>query len=444
MPYTEANDTPDQVGDECADRLAETYVCQMGIDFNTNSQEAIGLFRPPREASSLPIDRLTDEGVSEVVLLATCHRLEFYVAAQDPARAESALARQLEAMRPEHEQGDLAPAVRLDTEAMRHLISITAGLESARLGEYEILGQVRRAYRAARAAGTTGPFLDRMFQHAISAAREIRSTLGISHQKRSLTDTAIDWIRSYVAETDDRVAVVVGAGETASAMAEQLAGLGVGKLTVLNRTPDRAARIASLLGGEGGPLDRLPAAVEEADIVVCAMSGTQPVLRVNHLTRWGSGADDRLKLVVDFGVPRNTEDKIANMPGVHVLDMYGILDLALGEDSQRLEWAANAEELLNSEAQKFSEWRRAHSISPVLKELRGHYEDAITIEAERTLNAGGQDGSDLPQDEIARFAARLSGRLLHTFYTGLKEIAVQNSPQRAHEITRQLMLRDSN
>jgi glutamyl-tRNA reductase len=442
MSYAEA---ADETGDElCSDRLTETHVCHVGIDFNTNSQEVIGLLRPPRDVSGLPIDRLTEEGVSEVVLLATCHRLELYAATQDPARAERALAQELDAMRPEREQIDLTPVVRLDAEAMRHLISIAAGLESARLGEYEILGQVRRAYRGARAAGTTGPFLDRMFQHAISAGMEIRSKLGISHQKRSLTDTAIDWIRSGVPETGDLVAVVVGAGETASAMAEQLMELGIGKLTVLNRTPDRAARIASRLGGEGGPLDRLPATVREADIVVCAMSGTQPVLRADHLTGWGSGADDRQKLVVDLGVPRNTEDTIVNMPRVRVLDMFGILDLALGEDSQRLDWAANAEELLNDETQKFLEWRRLHSISPALKELRDHYEDVITVEAEHTLNADGQDSNDLPQEEIAQFAARLSGRLLHSFYTGLKEVAVHDSPQRAHEITRQLVLRDSN
>ncbi|WP_433260657.1 glutamyl-tRNA reductase [Actinosynnema sp. CS-041913] len=409
-------------------------MCQVGIDFDTSSQEAIGLFRPRSDGGGDALARLADSGVSELAMVATCHRVELYAAAVDPRRAVRALTEQLNAMRSERERDELSPAVRLDAAAMHHLIQVAAGLKSARLGEYEILGQVRRAHHAAREADTAGPILDRMFQQAISAAREIRNALGISHQKRSLTDTAMGWLRAAAPPPRDCAAVVVGAGETAREMAEKLAGMGVGELTVLNRTVDRAERMAARVGGRGGPLTRLPAAARDADIVVCAMSGDGPVLHLDHL----AAADDRERLVVDLGVPRNTEQSIGSLPNVRLLDMRAMLDLAIGEDGQHQEWADQAADRLDAEAEKFAEWCRTRSISPVFQELRHHYEDTIKTEAERALDHAG-----LPEDDINQFASRLSGKLLHTFYAGLKEIAVENSPQVAHEITRQLVLRET-
>jgi glutamyl-tRNA reductase len=428
MSYSEARGATPRV-----DGFVETHVCQVGIDFDTSSQEAIGLFQPRSDGWGDTFDKLTDSGVSELAMIATCHRVELYAATVDPPRAVRALTEKLDAMRPEQERGELTPAVRTDADAVRHLIQVGAGLKSARLGEYEILGQVRRAHNAAREANTAGPILDRMFQQGINAAREIRNALGISNQKRSLTDTAMEWLRDIAPENP--VAVVVGAGETAREMTEKLAALGVGELTVLNRTVERAHRIAAQFGGKGGPLEMLPSAARGADIVVCAMSGDGPVLRVDHLAE---ARDGRERLVVDLGVPRNTEEDIGHLPWVRLLDMRAMLDLAIGEDGQRQEWASEAAGQLDTEAEKFAEWCRARSISPVLRELRDHYEGTIRTEAERALDHAG-----VPEDDISQFASRLSGKLLHTFYAGLKEIAVQNSPERADEITRQLVLRET-
>jgi glutamyl-tRNA reductase len=430
MSHSEARAPASRVGG-----FAETQVCQVGIDFDTSSQEAIGLFRPHSDGWGDTLTRLADSGVSELAMLATCHRVELYAATDDLMHAARALTEKLDAMRPEQERGDLSPAVRTNADAVRHLIQVGAGLKSARLGEYEILGQVRRAHNAAREANTAGPILDRMFQQGISAAREIRNALGISNQKRSLTDTAMEWLRDTAPSPGDCAAVVVGAGETAREMTEKLAALGVGELTVLNRTVARAEQIAAQFGGRGGPLSMLPSAARDADIVVCAMSGDGPVLHVDQLAE---AEDGRERLVIDLGVPRNTEERIGQQPWVRLLDMRAMLDLAIGEDGQRQEWASEAAGQLDAEAEKFAEWCRARSISPVLRQLRDHYEGTIKNEAERTLDHAG-----VPEDDISQFASRLSGKLLHTFYAGLKEIAIQNSPERASEITHQLVLRET-
>src|SRR5919106_1190589 len=173
----------------------------------------------------------------------------------------------MSSVRPEH---FVEVVLRQDRDAVRHLIAVSAGLESALLGEHEVLGQVRRAHGRAVEAGTSGEALSELFGHALRHGRRIRRALGISKLRRSLTDLAADWVAAHVGNLEERSAVVVGAGETASQMAARLRAAGFGRLTIVNRSFERSRELAEAVGASTEAFGRLPAAVREADVLVLA------------------------------------------------------------------------------------------------------------------------------------------------------------------------------
>ncbi|MBW3592577.1 MAG: hypothetical protein KY396_02690 [Actinobacteria bacterium] len=181
---------------------------QAGADFQAASLDALGRARTRAEARSRSLERLSAAGVTEVAVLSTCNRFEIYAAAADADRAAGALELETAAMLGA-DDSDFDIVVRRDRAAVAHLVAVAAGLESALLGEHEILGQVRRAYIAAADAGAASNDLARLFEHALHHGRRIRSTLGISGVRRSLADVAVEWVAARVPDLDNKTAAVV-------------------------------------------------------------------------------------------------------------------------------------------------------------------------------------------------------------------------------------------
>jgi glutamyl-tRNA reductase len=323
-------------------------IVEVGTDFQASSLEVLSRARVPNVPAYL--ERIKTGGINEIALLSTCNRFELYAATDDPEHTLIALEREVRRLL--GADGEVELVIRRDEDAVAHLVAVAAGLESALLGEHEILGQVRRAHVSATEAGTAGRALDRLFEHALRHGRRIRRALGIAGLRRSLTELAADWIAEHVAEPQRRSAIVVGAGETASQMARHLRGLGMGELTVVNRSLARSSELADAVGGRPEVFERLRGLLSASDLVVLATSAPEPLLTEADVHRALRDRDRRL-VVVDLGLSANAEPGVSQHPSVTTLTLSNVIALALADSKRGRPQAAQAQTLIREAVDEF-------------------------------------------------------------------------------------------
>lgn len=329
-------------------RTSGDRIVEVGTDFQVSSLEVLSRARVPNIPAYLK--RLRVGGIAEIALLSTCNRFELYAATDNPEKTQIALEQEVRGLLGHN--GDVEFVIRRDGDAVAHLVAVSAGLESALLGEHEILGQVRRAHSAAAEAGTMGGALGRLFKHALRHGRRIRRTLGIADLRRSLTEPAAGWIAKHLSEPERRAAVVVGAGETASQMARHLRELGLGKLTVVNRSFSRSRELAEAVGARPERFDRLQSVLPDSDLVVLATSAPEPLLTEAGVRSAFRGGDRKL-FVVDLGLSANAEPGVMQLPWVTTLTLSDIIALALADSKREPAQAARAETLIREAVAEF-------------------------------------------------------------------------------------------
>lgn len=260
-------------------------------------------------------------GVEEIVLLSTCSRLELYAASAEP----EATLRRARAWFVERAGEEIAAVLTesRDGETLLHLFRVASGLDSWILGESEILGQVKRAYETARAAGTTGPALNRVLQSAAAAGKAARAKTGIQQGVHSIGGASALLARSIFGESAEGSTVVFGAGEAAQATAKHLAAKNFSKVFVANRTAERAEALARDIGGSALSLERGLDLLASAEIAVFSASCERPLLTAKDLARRISRRGRPLFLI-DLGLPRNVDPDCAALPGVY---LYNLDDL---------------------------------------------------------------------------------------------------------------------
>lgn len=330
-------------------------IVEVGTDFQASSLEVLSRAR----VTDIPayLERIRGGRIAEIALLSTCNRFELYAATADPEETLATLEREVRGLLAGN--GDVELVIRRDEDAVAHLVAVSAGLESALLGEHEILGQVRRAHAAAAEAGTGGKALDRLFEHALRHGRRIRRALGIADLRRSLTELAAGWIANHVSQPERRAAVVVGAGETASQMAQHLRSLGIGRLTIVNRSFRRSRELAAAVGGRPERFDRLPSLLPESDLVVLATSAPEPLLTEAGVRSALRGRRRKL-FVVDLGLSANAEPGVSNDPSVTTLTLSDVLALALVDSKRERAQVMRAETLIQEAVDDFGPLNDAH------------------------------------------------------------------------------------
>jgi glutamyl-tRNA reductase len=333
---------------ERAGHASGEQIVEVGTDFQAGSLEVLSRAR----VANVPVllQRIRSGRIKEIALLSTCNRFELYAATDDPEHALIAL--ESEVRRLLGADGEVELVIRRDEDAVAHLVAVSAGLESALLGEHEILGQVRRAHVTAVEAGTAGRALDNLFEHALRHGRRIRRALGIAGLRRSLTELVADWIAEHVSEPDRRSAVVVGAGETASQMAQHLRGLGMGELTIVNRSLARSSELADAVGGRPESFERLPALLSASDLIVLATSAPEPLLTEADVRRASRGPDRKL-VVVDLGLSANAEPGVSQHPSVTTLTLSQVIALAVADSRRERTQAAQAHTLIRKAVDEF-------------------------------------------------------------------------------------------
>ncbi len=361
------------------------------------------------------------EEIDEAVAISTCNRTEIYLVTDDPVRAEAELLGRL-ARRAEIRPTELAPVVYSprNCDAARQLYRVAAGLDSMIVGEAEVQGQVKRAYETALEAGTTGPMTNRLFGAALQAGKRVRSETRISRERVSISTVAVDLARDVVGDLASRSVVIIGAGETAELTAQALADQGVRTVFVANRHADRARSLAERFGGEVGPLDSLPARLEEADIVVASTASPHPIVDADHLEVVMRSRAGRPLVFIDIAVPRDIEHACGEIDGVSVYDMDDLQAVVMRNLRVREAERVKAEAVVEEEIQRFARWLGQLDVMPTITGLREH--GAEIVDQVLAENAGRWESAS-PRDlaRIEAVARAVMQRLLHEPTIRLKE-----------------------
>jgi glutamyl-tRNA reductase len=376
--------------------------------------------------------------VSEVALLSTCNRTELYAVADDDGRALSDwLAGHSETVSPGTGSGEALRNYLYwhnDADAVRHLFRVATGLDSLVLGEPQILGQVKHAWVAARAAGALGGQLDRLFQQAFVTAKRARTDTRIGANPVSVASAAVRLAQGTFARPEDSSVLLIGAGETIELVARHLAQSQVKRLLVANRTLAHAQELASRHGGVALPLAEIDRHLGEVDIVFSATASREPILHRAQVAAALAQRRHRPMLLLDLAVPRDVAADVATLKDVF---LYTIDDLERAvEDNRRSrrEAAEAAEAIVELQVSRFVETLTASTRTAPLKRLRAHGEHAradVLAKAQQQL-ANGHD----PQAVLEFLAHALTNRLLHAPTIALREAALTGDTELARATDR--------
>ncbi len=355
-----------------------------------------------KEARSLLQAVREMEGVEECALLKTCNRVEIYAVARDPGRVQQRLR--------EFFGDSVEPGlVRFYTggESARHLLSVAAGLDSMIVGEGQILGQVREAYRFARKEGTVGRTLDALFQKALGAGKEARTRTAIGRGNVSIGSATVELARRLCGGSlEGRSVVILGAGDMARAVARALVKQKGKEVTFANRTLGRARDLAGLLeGDDGGHSDAVPLAsmagpISRADVFICASSAPHAVVtreEMESILRRRSRSVQKSKplMVIDISNPRNVDRTIGKLPGVRLHNIDGLREVARRNLRRRRAEMARVEALVDRAAASLAE--KAAPGEDLLRRLYRSVEEVKAAELERSLRK--LDGALDPEQE---------------------------------------------
>ena len=350
----------------------------------------------------------------EAVVLSTCNRTELYLV-QD-AHADELAVRTLTELAGDRGDELGAALYRLrDEAAALHLFRVAAGLDSLVPGEGEILGQVRSAFEA----GSTGPFLDKLFRQALHAGRRARLETAINESPASVPSAAAALAQQVFDDLGGRSVLVLGAGKMSEATARNLVSRGAGVAVVANRTLAHGEELARALGAQAVELDSVDGELERADVVVSATSASGHVLSREAVAAALRARKGRPLLLLDLAVPRDLDPAINELEGCFLYDVDDVEAVVAETISGRRSEAARAERLVAEEADRFREGQAPLDVVPTIAALRALVEEIRDSELAR---AGGRL-SDKERRHVESVTSQILAKLLHLPTIRLKEAA---------------------
>ena len=352
----------------------------------------------------------------EAAILSTCNRTELYLDGEEPAAVVHWLAKYHDLA-----PGELAPYLYTHPaeRAVRHAFRVASGLDSMVLGEPQILGQMKEAARTAESAGTLGTVLHKLFQRSFAVAKEVRSTTQVGATSVSMAAAAVKLAARIFPSLKDQGVLLIGAGEMIELCATHFAAQGPARLTVANRTLERAQKLAHRFNGQAIELKDLARHLHEYDIVVSCTASSLPILGKGLVERALRARRRRPIFMVDLAVPRDIEQEAAELDDVY---LYTIDDLgaivAANLDSRRSA-VVQAEAIIETQVGQFMHWMQLRENVPLIRQLREQAEEMLRLELDRALRALAR-GED-PATVLDALSQGLTNKLLHAPTQALKK-----------------------
>jgi glutamyl-tRNA reductase len=377
--------------------------------------------------SEHPAGRAPFRGIHESVILSTCNRLEVYAVTGDVAAGYAAIQRFLVGLQSLPFE-ELLPYLyfREGEEAVEHLMRVAAGLDSLILGEPQILGQVAQALTQAQAGGTAGPVLSQLFAHAVHTGKRARCETEISRHTTSVSHAAARLARDAFGDLCEGRVLIVGAGETAELVAGAMVAEGARRITCINRSYERAERLAQQFGGRAAHWGHLADALAESDVIITATGAPHTVIHRDDVAQALPRRHGKPLVIVDVAVPRDVEPEVGELPGVLRFDIDDLQDTVDANRAQREAVVPQVEAIVQQEVEGFFSWMHGRQVVPVLIELRRKAQSVASAEVEHALRRL-EHPDPRTEQLMALLAHRIVGKLLHEPTVRLKNEAANGN-----------------
>lgn len=365
---------------------------------------------PPEQFDSALDAFLRLPHVHEGAILSTCNRTELYAVTDAPVDAE--LRHWLCAQR----GLDVHAMARYfythhDRETIRHSLRVAAGLDSMILGEPQILGQMKNAYRSARAARGTGPLLTRLFEHSFAVAKQIRSQTDIGANPVSVAYAGVSLARQIFADLSETSAMFIGAGETVELAARYLAEAGVQRMIFANRSAERAQSLATRYQGYAIALDDVAAHLAEADMLVSSTAAPGHIVHFDDLRRAVKKRRRKPMFVLDLAVPRDIDPAAGELEDIYLYSVDDLQSVIDDNRRSREKAAALADGMLDGRIEEYIDWLDSRQATETIRTLREQAHDTreqVLARARRRLARG-----DDVQDVLDYVGRTLTNKLIH-------------------------------
>ena len=348
--------------------------------------------------------------VNEAAILSTCNRTEVYC---DLEGVDSEPV--IEWFRAFHKlrREDINPYLYLfpHQAAVRQMLRVASGLDSMILGEPQILGQMKTAYREAIKANTLGPVLGRLFQYTFTVAKRVRTDTAIGASPVSVAFAAVSLAKQIFGDLNEQTALLVGAGETIELAARHLHENGIGRTIVANRTLERAHTLASEFNGYAIALSELTAHLAEADIVLSSTASPLPILTRQEVERVLKVRRHRPIFMVDIAVPRDIEAEVGELEDVYLYTVDDLQEIIQENLQSRQAAAEQAEEIIEVQVSHFMGWLRSLDAVSAIRAYRSRAEitrNEVLNKARRLLAHGKN-----PEEALQYLAHTLTNKLIH-------------------------------
>lgn len=324
------------------------------------------------------------DGVEEAVVLSTCNRAEIISLAEDTPVCQERIIQSvsdIHGVEPELIRPHLY--IKQGSEAVRHVFRVAASLDSMVLGEPQILGQVKEAYRRATRAGATGPILNRLMHRAFFSAKRVRSETGIGLAAVSVAYVAVELAGKILGELRDKSVLLLGAGEMAELAARHLASHVEKPLVVVNRTFQTACCLASDFRGSALPMERLEEGLATADVAITSTGATDPLITFDRMKKVMRRRRFRPIFLIDIAIPRDIQPEVNDLDGVYLYNIDDLQAVVAENVGERRQEAMRGEAIVSEEEVKFLEWIKTLDAAPTIIAFRRRLESVRASELAR-------------------------------------------------------------
>ncbi len=379
------------------------------------------------EAPLLALKKIKE--LKEIYLLSTCNRVELLFVA---SKEDEVKGKVLTAL-----FGDVVAGVAGtnvseyfytydDEEAAHHLFSVAASLDSMVVGEAQILGQIKAAYRQASSFGCTGALLNKLLHRSFSVAKRVRNETGIGCAAVSISYAAVQLARKILGGFDDKKVLVIGAGEMAELAVEHLMGQGIDEVVVANRTISRAVELAGRFSGRAVSLDDLQDQLQAVDIVISSTGATTEILTCEDIRPIMKMRGNRPLFLIDIAVPRDLDPQLGGLENVFLYDIDDLKNITAVNKSEREKEAVQARSIVDEESVKFTRWREGMTLTPTIRAMREKVETICSTELKRTLARMSGVG-DEERAQLEKMVHSIASKVLHDPLVYLKNNDCESS-----------------
>jgi glutamyl-tRNA reductase len=352
------------------------------------------------------------KGINEHYLLSTCNRVEVVYTTENPADVKQEVLKFL--------FGDNVPRKDLNRyvyhyeneEAVQHLFMVASSLDSMIVGEAQILGQLKEAYRYASREKTSGSILNKLLHKSFFVAKRVRTETKIGTSAVSISYAAVELARKIFGQLDNKSVMLIGAGEMAELAAEHLVGQGVANVVVANRTLERAVKLARRFNGQAVSLDEVLDQLEQVDIVISSTGATGTILSKDDVKPVMRERRNSPIFFIDIAVPRDLDQDINDLDNVYLYDIDDLKNVVEMNRAERDREAIKAERIVAEETMKFSYWFDTMEVNPTIIELRKMADEICRLELGKTLGRM-KDIRPVEQKSIEKMASAIVSKMLH-------------------------------